>query len=149
MLICLRIGACALGPYGAESLAELVKANIGTLKTLKLETNELENDGVEKLLSVFCDDNNVLTELWLDENDLGEDIVSAILACKIPNLNRFSLRENPDLEELEDDKKEAVRKKFPNAKVFIDEEDDEGDGDEQKGDVAVDDLAAAMAGLQT
>ena len=129
-------------------MQELIKSNLSTLKILKLETNEMENDGVEKVLSAFNDESNVLTQLWLDENELSEDIVDTILSCKLPKLRRLSLKDNMDLEEVEDDKKDAIRKQFANAKVYFDEEDDEGDNEEQQ-DAEVDDLAAAMAGLQT
>ena len=139
-----------MGPdLGAEAMQELLTEIRGTLKVLKLETDELENDGVSKVLAPFNELRNVLNVLCLDENELDDGVVDALLGCNLPNLRRLSLKDNMELEELDDDKKEEIRAKFKGAKVAFDDDEDDGDEDDEEPDADVDDLAAQMASLAT
>lgn len=137
-----------MGPDGAENLQELLTYNLETLEILKVDLDELGTDGVSKVLAPFNDGNSALTQLWLDENELDEGVIDHILACNMPKLRRLSLTENMDLEDLDDDKKEEIRAKFLGTKVYFDEAEAK-EGDQERPDETVDDLAAAMAGLQT
>jgi Ran GTPase-activating protein (RanGAP) involved in mRNA processing and transport len=140
-------GGCCIGPDGAEALNELLTKVKDSLKVLKLETDELETDGLGKIISAFDGSTNGLTHLHIDENELEEGAIDALLKSNLPNLRLLSMKENMDLEDVDDDKKQELRDKFPNARVFI-EDSDEGDDGEQADD-AVDELAQQMATLET
>ena len=118
-------------PDGAEALKELLATQLGSLKTLQLETNELGNDGVENILAPFADGNNVLEHLRLDENELDEGAIDAFLHTCIPKLRRLTLKDNMDLADADDDKKETLRSHFGGAKIYFDDD----DGDEKEGEV--------------
>jgi hypothetical protein len=134
-----------LTPDGAEALKDLLTAQVDTLKKLQLETNELGNDGVEKILEPFVDGNNVLEHLRLDENELDEGAIDALLNATFPNLRRLTLKDNMDLGDVDADQKAKLRSHFGRAKIYFDDDDCEEKDDEQetaeKPDAEVGDLA--------
>lgn len=140
------LGGCGVGPGGAAALRELLVEKRGTLKKLKLATDELEDDGVECIIASFEGGDNVLEELRLDENELGS--LKAFMDAKLPNLRLLSIKENMELEELEDfdDWKQKLRDNFPKALVLIDDDDEEPTVQEEA-DAEVDALADALAAL--
>lgn len=134
-----------MGPDGAEVLGELLTKVASTLKVLGLETAELEDDGVGKIASAFAGVDNVVEVLRLAENELEEGALDALMDVDFPKLKLLSLKDNMELEEL-DDKKKEIRDKFSNAVVCIDDDDEEIEIVE-KPDEEVDALADAFAGL--
>ena len=137
-------GGC-LGPDGAEALQEALKANLMSTKTLQFRTAELEDEGVASIVGAFEGEDNVLEVLRLDENELGEAALDALIGANFPNLRMLSLMENLDLEDF-DDKKQALRDKFPKARVCFDEDDQEEEVAEDKDD-DVDALTAQLKQL--
>ena len=111
---------------------------------LSVETSELEDDGVSKIASAFSGVDNVVEELRLSENELEEGALDALIGASFPKLRLLSLKDNMELEDLEDKKKE-IRDKFPNAVVCIDDDDEEEVAEQP--DAAVDALADQLAGL--
>ena len=138
------LGGCCLGPDGAEVLCELIGKMASSLKVLSVETSELEDDGVSKIASAFSGVDNVVEELRLSENELEEGALDALIGASFPKLRLLSLKDNMELEDLEDKKKE-IRDKFPNAVVCIDDDDEEEVAEQP--DAAVDALADQLAGL--
>lgn len=125
----------------------MLREKLGTLKELKLETDEFENDGVEKIVAAF-EGENVLTTLKLDENELDDGAIDFLMEGNFPSLRVLSLKENMDLDEADDDKKEELRSKFPSAAVLIADDDELPRAEvEEKPDADVDALADALAGL--
>ena len=120
---------------------------MSTLKELKLETNELENDGVEKIIGAFKGE-NVLTTLILDSNELDDASIDILMEANLPKLRVLSLKDNMDLEEADDEKKDELRNKFPGASVLIADDDKAPEADVvEKADADVDALADALAAL--
>ena len=142
--MCLSSGGCCLGPDGAEVLGELLTKMASSLKVLGLETAELEDDGVEKIASAFAGVDNVVEVLRLAENELEEGALNALIGVDFPKLKLLSLKDNMELEDL-DDKKKEIKDKFSNAVVCIDDDDEEV---VEKPDEEVDALADAFAGLK-
>lgn len=125
----------------------MLREKLDTLKELKLETDEMENDGVEKIIGAFNGD-NCLEHLRLDENELDEGIVDILLDANLPKLRLLTLKDNMDLEEADDDQKEKIRNKFSGATVCIADDDEEAAAEVvEKPDADVDALADALAGL--
>jgi len=141
----LNTGGCCLGVDGAEVLVELITKMIPTLKVLSLEMAELEDDGVAKILSAFDDEtDNVLEELRLSENELEEASLDALLNANLPKLRLLTLKDNMELEGL-DDKKAELKAKFSKTCIFINDDDEEEEIREDQ-DADVDALADQLAG---
>lgn len=136
-----------MGPDGAEVLAELLTKMAGTLKALSVETAELEDDGVQKIVAAYdgIEDKTVLEELILAENELEEASLDALMDLKLPKLRLLSLKENMELEDL-DDKKSEIKSKLAPAVVLIDDDDEEIEVQEQP-DAQVDELADMIANV--
>ncbi|CAB9524954.1 Ribonuclease inhibitor [Seminavis robusta] len=143
----LDLSGCIVTPEGGEAMQEMLQQQAASLKELKLETNELGSDGVECILKCFADiDNPPLQHLRLDENELDEAAITALLDATFPNLRRLTLKDNMDLDELDDDKKAELRAHFSKARIYFDEEVDGKEEDhEDAPDAAVDALTAQMA----
>ena len=88
---------------------------------------------------------HVLTEQFPDNvKAWDEEAINALLASHLPCLKILSLRDNMDLEDVEDDKKNELREKFSKAKVYFEE--DQSESEQEKKDAEVDDLAGLLAG---
>ena len=141
--VSLFLGGCCLGPDGAEVLGELITKMATSLKVLSLETAELEDDGVGKIASALAGvGNNTIEVLRLGENELEKGSIDALLDVNLPKLKLLSLKDNMELEEL-DEKKQEIKDKFSHATVCIDD-DDNDEIIEEKPDEEVDALAAAL-----
>jgi Ran GTPase-activating protein (RanGAP) involved in mRNA processing and transport len=93
-LIFLDVSENELGPTSCNALADLLHANINTLKTFKCEDNELTSIGVERIMAVYTDDNNALEELLLNTNQLGHRAAVALTAAVFPSLHKVHLDDN-------------------------------------------------------
>ena len=104
-LVHLDVGENELDAEAGTVLAELIQANIATLKVLKAETNELTSLGVERIMSAFDAEDAALEELDLCTNLLGHRAVVALTEANLPNLRILNLNDNGfsirDLERLE------------------------------------------------
>mmetsp|Transcript_42401 Transcript_42401/g.102134 ORF Transcript_42401/g.102134 Transcript_42401/m.102134 type:complete len:451 (+) Transcript_42401:228-1580(+) len=146
-LVDLNLGGCCLGPDGGEVLGELLTKMTGSLKVLSLETAELEDDGVKKIVAAYegIEDKTVLEVLRLDENELEEASLDALMDLKLPKLRLLSLKENIELEDL-DEKKSEIKSKLAPTFVLIDDDDEEMEVQEEP-DAEVDELADQLAGV--
>lgn len=70
LLSSVDLGANGLGSKGAAAIAEGLASNT-TLTSLSLEHNEIESEGVEKLVSLALCQNSTLTSLSLEWNNVG------------------------------------------------------------------------------
>jgi Ran GTPase-activating protein (RanGAP) involved in mRNA processing and transport len=141
-------GGCCLGPDGAEVLAELLTKMAGSLTVLSLDTAELEGDGVKKIIGAYdgIESTTVLEVLRLAENDLEESSLDALMGLKLPKLRLLSLKENAELEDL-DDKKSEIKSKLSPAVVLIDDDDDEEVAVPEEPDAQINELADQLAGV--
>ena len=146
-ILLFETGGCCLGPDGAEVLGELLTKMAGTLKKLSLETAELEDDGVKKIVAAYegIEEKTVLEVLRLAENELEEASLDALMDLKLPKLRLLSLKENMELEDL-DEKKSEIKSKLAPAIVLIDDDDEEMEVQEEP-DAEVDELANQLAGV--
>lgn len=152
----LDVGAMELGLEGAETLSSFIRTKLAsTLQELNVETNELEDDGLEKLLEALteCEQLQVLN---VSENLLGEKGWSLLVSNRLPNLKVLRCKENEE-EDVDPDVVAQLRAMYP--RVVVDEEDEHkdkqpaaavGDGGGAGGDAdaLVDELAQAMGGAQ-
>jgi hypothetical protein len=140
-----------LGPDGGPILAELLTLMAGSLKVLDLETAELEDDGVQGIVSAYegIGRTTVLEKLDLADNDLGETSLDVLMNLDLPKLKVLSLKGNMDLEEEDlEDKKALLKSKFASIGciVLIDEDDELVEVQEEP-DEQVDELADQLAGV--
>lgn len=114
---------------------------------LSLETAELEDDGVKKIVAAYegIEDKTDLEVLRLAENELEEASLDALMDLKLPKLRLLSLKENMELEDLEE-KKSEIKSKLAPAIVLIDDDDEEMEVQEEP-DAEVDELANQLAGI--
>lgn len=146
-LVDFNLGGNGLGPDGAEVVRELITAMASTLKVLNLETAELEDDGLCKIVSALSSVDNIVEELRLAENELEEVSLDVLIGATLPKLRLLSLKDNMELDDL-DDKKAELRSKFPNAVVCIDDDDEEEPAVVvEVPDASVDALADQLAGM--
>ena len=121
---CSILGGCEIGEEGAEVIAKFLGEHLDTLKVVGLGLNEFGNAGVKTILDAFSGKKNCVEKLVLDENDLEEDAIDFLLEANLPALKVLSLKENMDLEEASDEKKEelaAAPKEFVALEVSTDQ----------------------------
>mmetsp|Transcript_22802 Transcript_22802/g.42384 ORF Transcript_22802/g.42384 Transcript_22802/m.42384 type:complete len:418 (+) Transcript_22802:41-1294(+) len=119
-----------IGSEGAEMLGEWLISQVTLLRRLHLSLNELGDDGVAAILVPFAASRNELVDLALEQNEIENEGVQALLKARLPALRELNLSDN---DEIDEDKREQLKTKFGReCRVRFDEDD------------AVDDLAARM-----
>lgn len=133
-LIFLDVGCNELGPTPCSALADLLLANLQTLRTFKCEENELTYVGIERIMAVYTDEENVLEELFLTTNELGHRAAVALTAAVLPSLRQIHLDGNEfefrDVQRLMDTFGDKLQEMEDNDS--IDEEEEESGEEEEE-----------------
>jgi len=135
----LDVGCLDLGEDGASVLAAYIGQYLtDTLVELHLETNYIEDDGLQILLPVLVKCTQ-LTVLNLTENGLEEGGYRALAATRIPSLRELLMKENCE-EDVDDKVKDAIRGMYPVVLMADDDDDvDETGADGASDEEMVDD----------
>ena len=143
----LSLGACELGEEGAEILASTISNTsiLDKLQLLRMDTNELGDDGVSTLSQALGGSKScceTLKSLDLGDNEIAKSGAVALLKTKIASLESLNLMENMDIPQ-----KVGAKLATLYPKVSMDDDLEEDDDDDEEED-EVDDLAAQLAGAK-
>jgi hypothetical protein len=112
-------GAGELGSDGARVLADYLQTQATSLRVLHLNYNELEDEGVCILLEPFSASRNVLEELSLQQNEIGEKGAEALVRAQLPKLKTLILEDNDEMP------KKRIKAKYGTIAFFGEDEDEE------------------------
>ncbi|GKY98329.1 hypothetical protein MPSEU_000790500 [Mayamaea pseudoterrestris] len=158
-LVHLDLENVEMGAEGVEYLVEWLRVSPQTrLEYLKLDTNEIGDDGLASLMAVLSAADGepacpVLKTLVLDQNDFEADGFECLADNQIPSLEQLFLKENNE-DDIDEDVLERIRNMY--STVIISDEDEEAflhqpapkkeeAAAEQVDAAEVDDLADAFA----
>jgi Ran GTPase-activating protein (RanGAP) involved in mRNA processing and transport len=96
---CILTESNSLGPEGARILSQYIQMRGACLRSLNLNSNELEDEGVCLLLQPFASasTDKSLEVLFLDQNEIGPTGAKALRLARLDNLKLLSLAENDDM----------------------------------------------------